>query len=1090
LVIIQKYRFIADLLTAWEANGSTLGVDQQLKIRELLRKIPEDAPLSDFKTLLTPIFARDAKQQEAFYALFNTLIAQEDIKNIINEKTDAPPLTTPDNPNPTPPSPPSLFRLKNKGLWWSMGVIVIILALMLIFFDSISSIFKPKPKPEHYVREALMYDTTKANVYPFRFDATTPSVKTIGLVSNTSKLQNIGIDIKNINNSIPFVKSMPKGVAQSVDTIKLLFTYQNRAKEYVYYIFTVTNQAAATTATDSVTLNLKPYKHTRDTSDLRAKQTLQFYPLDGAWSWTKMGIWLLMGGAIWGISYWRRRKEQRELAARRDNKTKPPYAWKIKIDGIENALQLNDIFFRTANDMRRRSEMDVQRLDMPRTIQATIRRAGMPQFRFRQPTQANEYLVLIDQNAAQSHRAKLFGYLLHRWQQSEVLAERFFFNGDIRLCWNEKNPRGLSIADLRQRFPAHRLIVVGHGFWLLKTMVVEWDEWTAGLLDGWRQKVLLTPRMPQEWDARERVLAEKFRILPAILRGLGELSETLNAVETPNYKRWQDLNTAETDPIRVPRKLSAETLMIFLEAHFTLRTKDGKRDDSLLQWIAACAVPPLIHWDVTMAFGQVIQANSATNDGLLTLDNMFKLTRLPWFNEATMPDEARRVLLDWLAQTHPSVLAQVRTRWAEILTINKPPTDSVAFDDYSLTLTINALYQKPTPRQKAKLNQELERSLANEPRQDFLVLDYLAAQRTPLEGFVPKRFSDYLRDPERRIPTLKAWVWQVPLWLLGAFLLFSIDYANDCKRGVGLSKTTVACIKSEQDELLLMEYAMCDVLDKNYWNYAAFNADSVVAGNYFRKTGPSVNPAIRVDEDLLALAQKRIRDYKLDSTSFYRNLKIGYANAAIRYINKNFKDSACIYSKLYANLQTGDSVLTAEEKRYFNQICNSNSKDIPVVAPIAANKIAPPNRNAAQQKATQSPIIYPNKDTAQQQKTTLADVLSVTISGIQKDTVSQGETLNINYAVSNDGEKPIIKLQLFFWINETILSEKDIDISVGETVRGVETVTIPRGLKSGTQTLLINAQYTAQSTTQYKGQTVKSDARKIEINPTKGTIKK
>ena len=42
MVITQKYRFIADLLTAWEANGYAMGVDQQLKIRELLKKIPED----------------------------------------------------------------------------------------------------------------------------------------------------------------------------------------------------------------------------------------------------------------------------------------------------------------------------------------------------------------------------------------------------------------------------------------------------------------------------------------------------------------------------------------------------------------------------------------------------------------------------------------------------------------------------------------------------------------------------------------------------------------------------------------------------------------------------------------------------------------------------------------------------------------------------------------------------------------------------------------------------------------------------------------------------------------------------------------
>jgi CARDB len=520
-------------------------------------------------------------------------------------------------------------------------------------------------------------------------------------------------------------------------------------------------------------------------------------------------------------------------------------------------------------------------------------------------------------------------------------------------------------------------------------------------------------------------------------------------------------------------------------------------------------VSPLIHWDLKLAFGQLISANNPETDSLVSLDSIFQLTRLSWFNEATMPDEARRPLLDWLEKTHPSLLQQVRAKWAEILTINKPPTDSIAFDDYSLALTINALNQKPTPRQKQKLNEELERSLVNEPRQDFLVLDYLAAQRTPLDAFVPKRFKDYLRDPERRIPTLRAWIWQVPLWLLGGFLLFSFNYSPNCTEGVAMTKTRMACIKNDQDILTLNEYAICDVLDKNYWRLADVKADSVIAWRYFAPSANvSNNFTQRVDDYLLANAQKLINEKNLNPTSFLHNVKVAYANAAIRHINRNNRDSACLYFKYYSNLQgeasiKTDTILTIEEELYFfQQVCtkqkqaavDNSSFAIQNRAPRIVTKLPSQNNKApipqsqTQQNATRvaPPVVQQNnnpyKDTTQQQKAKIADILSISISGLQKDIATFGESLNINYAISNDGKDVINNMTLGFYLNGTDLGKTKIAaLSIGETKRGVQNITIPKDIKVGRQTLIIK--------TEWQGQTLNSNSQAIEITPTKGTTK-
>jgi hypothetical protein len=1090
MVIAQKYRFIADLLTAWEANGYAMGVDQQLKIRELLKKIPDDCTIPQLKTLLSPIFAHNAKQQEEFYDLFTKLTPQQN-------QTE----TTPDTqtevvtfPKSETPIQKSKDWLRNRLKWRVKFAIGIVLVLLFVFFDKLINWIKPSPIPERYVRTELTYNPKKPDIRTFKFDFDTPSVKNIKMVSPNARMQAVTIVVTDLVGRTPYftaqAQPMSKQLPQLLDTLTFVFEYKNNTKERVHYIFTIHNTLAPKTdTTQQLTLVLKPYSHP-DTANLRPQEVMQFNMLNGGWSWGKTGLWVLLGSMIWGIAYWQRRKEQKDLAARRDNKTKPPYSWQIKIDGIENVLQLNETFFRTANEMRRRSEMDIRRLDMRRTIQGTIRKAGMPQFSYRQPTQSNEYLVLIDQAAAQSHRAKLFDFMMRRWQQQEVLVERFFFNGDIRLCWNDKHKRGLSIAELQQRYPTHRLIVVGHGFWLLKTMVVEWDEWTAGLLDNWRYKVLLTPRMPSEWDARETVLSKKFRILPAILRGVGDLAETLDAIEIPNFKRWQELELEEAEPIRLPKKLSAETLMIFLETHFITYTQGGKRDDRLLQWMAACAVSPVIHWDLTLTFGKLISDNSPESDSLVTLDSIFQLTRLSWFNDAAIPDEARRPLLDWLEKTHPSVLAQVRTKWAEILTTNKPPQDSIAFDDYSLAVTINALNQKPTPREKRHLNSDLERSLVNEPRQDFLVLDYLAAQRTPLDAFIPQRFLDYFRDPERRVPTLRAWVWQIPLLLIGGLIMFGFNYAPDCKEGVAMTRTRMACIQSPQDKLTLLEYAICDVLDKQYWNTDAVQIDSVLALTYFVPKSGDIGNTERLDEFLLRTAKEMIEKDNLDSTSFYQNLKIAYANTAIKFANKTNKDSTCLFVQLYANLPTKDSVLTADEWTYFNQMCNRQNiqPNKATVLPPKSNKIPTQRVQPQTNRAQNPPIVQQSttdaykQDSVQKQATKLADILSLSISGLQKDAATLGESLNINYALSNDGKEVMENVVLRFMLNNAVLSTAKLDpIPVGETKRGAGNITIPKEVKAGQQTINIVAEW--------QGQTLKSNNKSIEINPTRGTTK-
>ena len=127
----------------------------------------------------------------------------------------------------------------------------------------------------------------------------------------------------------------------------------------------------------------------------------------------------------------------------------------------------------------------------------------------------------------------------------------------------------------------------------------------ATVFDQWRTRALMSTRPPAEWDIREAQLATKFRLLPATLKGLSELVETIEAIEPKDYRLWKKVNDETAEPLRLPETLSADELMGVLKAEF-IRYSNGKTDDRLVQWIAACAVYPSLHWDLTLALGQSI----------------------------------------------------------------------------------------------------------------------------------------------------------------------------------------------------------------------------------------------------------------------------------------------------------------------------------------------------------------------------------------------------------------------------------------------------------------------------------------------------
>lgn len=364
-------------------------------------------------------------------------------------------------------------------------------------------------------------------------------------------------------------------------------------------------------------------------------------------------------------------KTRRPLIVELDECTDPPFSWNIVPDGSTDvAVETDEVWSRTLWRMRRREPTRFPVFDVAASVQATIRQGGMPVFRYRQYTRPPEYLLLVERFSQNDHRAGLFDYLFRSLRENLVLAERFYYTGDLRICRNEKYPAGLKLHELHYRFPTARLLVVGWGYRFIHSRTGLLADWT-NLLGAWQSRILLTPVPYDDWGHREQLLQKIFTLLPASVHSLRYISDApedgITQYDTlPDYIR----RIAEFEPI-----VLEQPMMRALHRHF---------DTDMLCWIAACAVYPALHFTLTLRFGRLLSAFAGYN--LVTADNLISLSRLPWFTEGKIPVEHRNELLDYMEHRHPEWHKMVLNDLRKLMEDNLPPPNSAAWAEHQINL--------------------------------------------------------------------------------------------------------------------------------------------------------------------------------------------------------------------------------------------------------------------------------------------------------------------------------------------------------------------------------------------------------------------
>ena len=569
------------------------------------------------------------------------------------------------------------------------------------------------------------------------------------------------------------------------------------------------------------------------------------------------------------LNWWAER--QQKIIADIQSKNDPPLLWNIQIPNISK-IELNEDYFKVLQLMRQRTSDDHYVLNIPKTIDKTIEKGGIIDFQYQHKTRPPEYLLLIDRQSSKNHRAYLYNYMFESFKANEVYIERFFYEGDIRLCWNEYYPNGIKLHDLQQTFRDARLIIVGSGYQLLNPVSGKMAKWTR-IFDNWSDKAILSPRPTKNWAGREMQLKQKFILLPASVQSLTTMVDKMEAIDP------EEIKTKINDEVNEPIEFRG-SLIETLQHYFAIKKSGEPRDESLIHWIAACAIYPTLHWDLTMYLGQEL---STVDNNLLTFDNINQLTRLPWFVEGKIPEQARLELLEYLPE---EVELNLRKSLQDLFeTIPPPDENSVAFADSRINISLNKYLLEKNDLLKTELNQ-YARAGADI---DVTMLKYLEGEKSPKDFEVDPNLRRYAEGKKPKVGLDR---WTRVLSFLVLFLTIGIIFYSpsfeSCKGEIIQFNDLELCLTSPDDHLTYRAAQIRDYINHNNYKPIDSLEKEAIKQYFLFNTGKRTVAEVGKVQQAEYSVGSIIPFFKNDTSilHFYQNLAVDFYNHGVPSYNR------------------------------------------------------------------------------------------------------------------------------------------------------------------------------------------------------------
>jgi hypothetical protein len=323
--------------------------------------------------------------------------------------------------------------------------------------------------------------------------------------------------------------------------------------------------------------------------------------------------------------------------------------------------------------LRLHRHLPSQELDVDATVEAVARRGGLFTPCYRERKVLPEYLVLVDQLAADDQRARLMEELVDSMRAAGLYVEDYVFFSDPRNLYGDAAGRS-GLADLHRRYPDHRLIVLTDGSGFFHPYTGRPEPYLVDLA-RWPEAAILSPNLSAAWGLRERILIRRgFLVLPATPEGLAVLAHAATSAEDwgealyvarvadkrpgpelPAPLRHTGQRWLAPEP---PADTSPKALLRALRTYLGPET---------YAWLCACAVYPELAWRLTVVLGLelALREDRSPPD---EADHL-RLAGLPWFRHGYMP----RWLRAWLVRDLPrGRRAVVRDLFADLLEAPAP----------------------------------------------------------------------------------------------------------------------------------------------------------------------------------------------------------------------------------------------------------------------------------------------------------------------------------------------------------------------------------------------------------------------------------
>jgi hypothetical protein len=324
---------------------------------------------------------------------------------------------------------------------------------------------------------------------------------------------------------------------------------------------------------------------------------------------------------------------------------------------------------RLAAALRRRRITGELEFDVPASVEGAARNGGLLQSVFVPRRELPEYLALIQRFDLEDHQAHLFEALLDALQLHGVAIERYFFEGDPRVCFSQDDPtRPRRLVELVSRHHRANLLLFSDAETCFNPRTGKLDRWLQ-TLKALPHRVLFTPAPPAQWTQLEWTLAEEgFDVVPVTEEGLSAYAKSeaawrLTRLFPAPYARPFPESIRAGGTRWLERYAPPEEGLVLLE---------GELQDYLgpkgFAWLAACAVYPAIGVPITL---DVIQALKSVGSGREVEGDLVgmlaALARLPWFRHGRMPEWLRRHLLTRLTPEQEVAVRHLMFRRLDML---------------------------------------------------------------------------------------------------------------------------------------------------------------------------------------------------------------------------------------------------------------------------------------------------------------------------------------------------------------------------------------------------------------------------------------